>query len=303
MMTNYSANGVTIQGNFFLDKQPVPLEKTGNATICVFCHQGRESGLTLYNAKLAPGKTITGGFFNPHYLGTAAMLWGANAYEYTGNLYSVNVFHQTTGDANCTGCHMGEVSSDGLNGGHTWKPNVAACNTSNCHATIGKVAAKPGTSSPDVDHYRSTSDTRNYTGDPGGASLSIAESIQVLEKKLIAVLNAQGVYYDDLNYPYFFKTADPATHAGAGNPGGINNFTAWTPPLLKAAFNLSFIVKGLPSGGTSQVNVPNASAAVHNYLYAIQLLLDSYEDLTGSPLQGATRPAGTRPASAYGPGQ
>jgi hypothetical protein len=198
---------------------------------------------------------------------------------------------------------MGEVSSDGLNGGHTWKPNVAACNTSNCHATIGKVAAKPGTSSPDVDHYRSTSDTRNYTGDPGGASLSIAESIQVLEKKLIAVLNAQGVYYDDLNYPYFFKTADPATHAGAGNPGGINNFTAWTPPLLKAAFNLSFIVKGLPSGGTSQVNVPNASAAVHNYLYAIKLILDSYGDMTGSPLQGATRPAGTRPASAYGPGQ
>jgi hypothetical protein len=303
MMTNYSNYGVTIQGNFFLDKQPVPLEKTGNATICIFCHQGRESGLTLYKARLAPGATITGNFFNPHYLGTAAMLWGANAYEYPEKLYGVNVFHQTTGDANCTGCHMGEVSSDGLNGGHTWTPNVASCNISNCHATIGKVAAKPGTSSPDVEHYRSTSDTRNYTGDPGGASLSIAESIRVLQQKVIAQLNAQGVYYDDLNYPYFFKTADPATHTSAGNPGGVNNFTAWTPRLLKAAFNLSFAVKGLPAGATSQANVPNASAAVHNYLYTIQLLLDSYENLTGSPIAGATRPTGTRPATLYGPGQ
>ncbi len=306
MMTNYSANGVTIQGNYFLDKQPVPLEKTGNATICIFCHQGRESGLTLYYAKLAPGATIAGSFFNPHYLGTAAMLWGANAYEFPGKLYGVNAFHQTVGDANCTGCHMANVTDDNERGGHTWKPNVKSCNTSSCHsaATIGEVAVKTGsTAAPDVDNYRPTTDTNNYTGDPGGSSLSTARSIQALQSKLIAQLNARGVYYDDLNYPYFFKTADPATHTVSGNPNGINNFTEWTPALYKAAFNLSFVVKGLPSGATSQVKVPNASASMHNAKYAIQLLLDSYEHLTGSPLAGATRPAGTRPATIYGPGQ
>lgn len=304
MMTNYSSNGVTIQGNYFLDKQPVPLEKTGNSTICVFCHQGRESGLTFYKAKLAPGATITGNFFNPHYLGNAAMLWGANAYEFPGKLYGVNSFHQTAGDANCTGCHMANATDDNENGGHTWKPNVKSCNTSSCHATIGQIGVKAGsTATPDVDNYRDTSDTNNYTGDAGGTSLSIALSIQILEGKLIAALNASGVYYDDLNYPYFFKTADPATHTAAGNPNSVNNFTAWTPPLYKAAFNLSFIIKGLPTGATSQINVPNASAAVHNYKYAVELLLDSYENLTGSPLAGATRPAGTRPATIYGPGQ
>ena len=303
MMTNYSTAFVTIQGNVFLDRQPLQPEKTGNATVCIFCHQGRESGLTLYMTKLAAGKTIEGNFFNPHYLGTAAMLWGANAYEYEGKSYSVNVFHQTTGDANCTGCHMSASTADGLAGGHTWKPDVAGCNVSNCHGTIGKVPQKPGSSSPDLSLYRTTSDTNNYTGDAGGASLSIAASIQALEKKLISALNSKGVYYDDLNYPYFFKTADASTHTAAGNPGGVNNFTAWTPSLYKAAFNLSFIVKGLPSASTSQVNVPNASAAVHNHKYAIQLLLDAYENLTGAPLSGATRPSGTRPATVYGPGQ
>ena len=70
----------------FLDNQPIP-QNNANATICIFCHQGRESGFTLYRAKLAPGKNSAGSFFNPHYLGTAAMLWGANGYEFSGKSY------------------------------------------------------------------------------------------------------------------------------------------------------------------------------------------------------------------------
>ncbi len=293
MMTNYSANGLTIQGNFFLDKTPVPLDKTGNGTICIFCHQGRESGLTLYKARLAPGATIAGSnFFNPHYLGTGAMLWGVNGYEYADKSYSANSAHQS---ANCPTCHMANSTADNEIGGHTWRPNRASCNTSNCHAGLGEVAAKPGSVFPDVDNYRSAEDTHNYTGEPGGASLSIADSIRVLQQKIIALLLTQGIEYDDVNYPYFFQAGK--THVSD------NGFKAWTPAVYKAAFNLSFAVKGLPAEGTSQANVPNASAAVHDYKYIIQLLLDGYEDLTGAPLAGAFRPAGTRPATVYGPGQ
>lgn len=303
MITDYSTTSITIQGNVFLDNQPVDLDRTGNATICIFCHQGRESGLTLYATRLAPGKTITGNFFNPHYLGTGAMVWGANAYEYAGKLYSVNTAHQS---ANCIACHMHSPTTDNRNGGHTWAPNVAACNTADCHGgSLGPVSAKSGSVAPNVDTYRASSNTSNYTGEPGGETLSTAQSIQSLQGKLKALLAAQNppVYYDDVNYPYFFKTADSASHTAEGNPGGINNFTAWTPATLKAAFNLAFVVKGLPSIGESQAEVPNASAAVHNYKYCIQLLLDSYEDLNGASLAGATRPAGARPATAYGPGQ
>jgi len=296
MITNYSTSSITFSGNVFLDNTPVPLDKTGNGTICVFCHQGRESGLTLYATKLAPGKTITGSFFNPHYLGTAAMLWGVNAYEYTGKSYSANAAHQS---ANCPTCHMDNPTADNLNGGHTWWPNVATCNVCHGAANLGPIAADPasdhGPASPDVAIYRANFDTNNYTGDVNGASLSIADSIRVLQQKVIALFLANGIEYDDLNYPYFFKAGQPHTNANA--------FTAWTPSLYRAAFNLSFTVKGLPSAATSQANVPNNSAAVHDYKYIIQLLLDGIEDLSGAPLADAFRPAGTRPATVYGPGQ
>jgi hypothetical protein len=299
-ITQYSGE-IEIKGNVFLDNTPVPVDKAGDGIICIFCHQGRESGLTLYAARLAPGKEVAGrSFFNPHYLGTAAMLWGVNAYEYAGQSYSANAAHQ---EANCPTCHMANPTDDNRNGGHTWWPNVATCNTSGCHgsASLGAIAADPasenGPASPDVDNYRALFDTNNYTGDPGGASLSIANSIRVLEDKIINLLAAQGAFYDDLHYPYFFNTPDVSQHTNA------NAFTAWTPALYRAAFNLSYIIKGLPSGAESQIDAPNASAAVHDYKYIIQLLLDGYEDLTGAPLAGANRPAGTRPATVYGPGQ
>ncbi len=298
VITNYSTSSITFQGNVFLDNTPVPLDKTGNGTICVFCHQGRESGLTLYATKIAPGKTITGSFFNPHYLGTGAMLWGVNAYEYVGKSYSANTAHQ---GANCPTCHMANPTADNLNGGHTWWPNVATCNAVQCHgsANLGPIAANPtspnGPASPALENYRANFDTNNYTGDPGGETLPISQSIQSLQQKLIAIFLANGIEYDDLNYPYFFQAGLAHTNA--------NSFKAWTPPLYRAAFNLSFIVKGLPSGATSMANVPNNSAAVHDYKYCIQLLLDGIEDLTGAPLPGAVRPAGTRPATIYGPRQ
>src|SRR5512135_935953 len=101
------------------------------------------------------------------------MLWGANAYEYAGKTYSINAAHQS---ANCPTCHMSNATADNKNGGHTWAPNVASCNTSDCHGgSLGPVAAKTGAVSPNVDSYRASSDTNNYAGEPGGEALSIAQ--------------------------------------------------------------------------------------------------------------------------------
>ncbi|ACM20044.1 cytochrome c, 11 heme-binding sites [Geotalea daltonii FRC-32] len=297
-MTNYSTVNVKVFGNVFLDNQPIP-QNNANETICIFCHQGRESGFTLYRAKLAPGKSAAGSFFNPHYLGTAAMLWGANGYEFSGKSYSANVAHQ---QANCASCHMDNATEDNTIGGHSWNPNVASCNTSSCHGGgVGPaVAAKPGTAAPEVNAYRAAFDTSDYDG--SGALEPIAVEIKGLQDKLIALLAANGIFYTDLKYPYFF--ADPAF---------TTNYTAWNTATggttaFKAAFNLQFIIKGLPSAATSQTAVPNASAAVHNYKYIIQLLRDSYEEYNAvAAAKGATlsgvRPAGTRPATVYGPGQ
>jgi hypothetical protein len=304
VMTSYSASYLTIKGKFFLDGQILPTATTlGNSAICIFCHQGRESGLSLFKAKLAPGATIAGNFFNSHYLGTAAMLWGHNGYEFAGQSYGVNFAHQ---GANCVTCHMNNPTPDSLAGGHTWERNVATCNV--CHtAVFGPIPAVPGTVTPDLSTYRDNFDTANYSGDANGTTQGIADAIRSLQQKLIILLAAQPtpLFYNDLKYPYFFADAAFTT-----------NFTAWTPTTYKAAFNLSFVIKGLPSDVTSQANVPNGSAATHNHKYNIELLQDSIANLipgatltanvwsgTGGVIDGAFRPIGSRPAVVYGVGQ
>jgi hypothetical protein len=319
VMTKYSG-AKTFSGNVFLDTQPVPdAALNDNGVICLFCHQGRESGYTLYWTKLATGTNITGNFFNPHYLGTAAMLWGANAYEYGNKSYGFNQAHQ---GAMCPTCHMDNPTADNQTAGHTWNPNVANCNTSDCHGApgMGTVPAESGTAAPNVAVYRSNFDMINYTGDANGSTQPIAAAIQSLQNKILAVLASQGVYYDDTVYPYFFSVPITVSNGTPNNHSTANAYKNWTPAQYKAAFNISYVIKGLPSAGPSANNtyvingaglkvpdtsatlVPNSSAAVHDFRYLIQLLLDSYQDLTGSLPAGATRPPLiTRQATNYDP--
>ncbi len=273
-------------GNVFLDNTPVP-GTTGNATICVFCHQGRESGFTLFKSKLFSDATTTNqSFFNPHYLGTGAMLWARNGYEFsqvtgtpfnspstTSMHYGMVTQHQ---QKNCTGCHMAPPVStaDGTVGGHTWKivsdndlfVNNATCNTSACHS--GQV---PSTNAGgEFDNFRDTAIDPSHDYDGNLLIEGIPVEVMGLENQVIALLSLYNIEYDDTAYPYFFKKGLAHTNANA--------FKAWNLATFKAAFNLSFVIKGLPSGPT-QINEPNPSAATHNYRYNIQLLHDSYENL------------------------
>jgi hypothetical protein len=292
VMTNYNSGGLTFSGNVFLDNTPVPAE-TGNATICVYCHQGRESGYTLFQRRLKTGATTTGSFLNEHYLGTGAMLWGKNAYEYGGKSYGAVTAHQ---QANCTTCHMTQSGRDDL-GGHSWKiaaaddtVNNTSCNTASCHS--GRV---PATKTA-LENFRDTSfdPTNDYDGN--GTADGIPVEISNLCIQLKDLLAANGVFYSDLNYPYFLSDAALTL-----------SFSAWTPSLLKAAFNLQFVIKGLPSAAVTQVGLPNPSAAVHNYRYNIQILRDSYDNLWAILPAGQldrsaqARPTGNRLATNYNP--
>lgn len=302
VMTRYSspvrAAGVTIgslkfSGNVFLDNTPVPAS-AGNETICIFCHQGRESGFTLFKLRLAADSTLTGAFLNEHYLGTGGMLWGRNAYEYGAKQYGEVAAHQ---QANCDACHMSQSGRNDL-GGHSWRifakvdgaVNNTSCNASSCHG--GRVPATKAA----LDTFRDSvfDPTNDYDGD--GTVEGIPEEIRDLTIQLRDLLQANGIFYSDLRYPYFFSNAVLTT-----------SFTAWTLPTLKAAFNLQYVIKGLPSAATSQVGQPNPSAAAHNYRYNIQILRDSYDDLqkngaAGQPDRSAQpRPAGTRAATNYDP--
>jgi hypothetical protein len=280
-------------GNVFLDNTPVP-SATGNATICVFCHQGRESGFTLFKLRLFTDNRLAGSFLNEHYLGTGGMLWGRNAYEYGGKQYGEVAPHQ---QANCITCHMTDSGRNDL-GGHSWRiftltdgvVNNKSCNTSSCHN--GRV---PGTKAG-LDNFRDTVFDPANDYDGNGKIEGIPVEIQNLAIQLRDLLQANGIFYSDLAYPYFFTDATFKT-----------SFTAWTLPTLKAAFNLQYVIKGLPSQVTSQVGQPNPSAATHNFRYNIQLLRDSYDDLQAKGISkqpdrsSQQRPAGTRPATNYDP--
>ncbi len=295
----YSATNVgrvgSFSGNVFLDNTSVP-SATGNATICVFCHQGRESGLTLFKIRLAADNTLAGSFLNEHYLGTGAMLWARNAFEYGGKLYGQNTAHQAT---NCIGCHMPENPSgrDDI-GGHSWRifseadnvVNNTSCNVAACHN--GRV---PGTRAGLFSFRDSVFDPANdYDGN--GVVEGIPEEIEGLETLLISLLDNNGITYSDTTYPYFFIK------------GTASSFSAWTLPTLKAAYNIQYVIKGLPSSPVSQIGQPNPSAATHNFRYNIELLVDSYTDLYSNtvnpnpalPLPTALfRPVGTRAATNY----
>jgi hypothetical protein len=263
--------------NKFLDGTDIP-SGVGTGIICLFCHQGRESGLTVYlNMKnrgtdpytADPNKSIGSfSFQNPHYLEGGAILWSKNAWEYffggVPQTYTTgNSSHQ---QKNCAGCHMSEASADNAEGGHTWKPRLEVC--TQCHDPITS--------------FLNVSASADYDGD--GVVKTTYEEIGTLTREgvgtrgtgllgqVVAAFKAKGIYYNPDSNPYFF------TSTGA-------NFQAWTPNTLSAAFNLGYTYKA------------KNALYVHNTKYAVQILQDSLKALGVTPT--GVRPSGNRNATDY----
>ena len=100
----------------------------GNSNLCANCHQSRrgEPGLTH------PGEetfTITSTHWGPHHGAQANVVAGVGFAEIEGSVaYPEAGSSVHLAQASCVGCHMGEY---GTGGGHSWKPNLTACN--DCH--------------------------------------------------------------------------------------------------------------------------------------------------------------------------
>ena len=218
--------------NKFMDGTAIP-SGVGNNAICLFCHQGRESGYTIYaNLKSKgldpytdPNKvtTTTFNFQNPHYLDGGAIVWSKNAFEYltvsgtpTPNKYNSGISkHQ---EKNCAGCHMPEESPNGFEGGHTWRPTIEVCKE--CHTTATT--------------FFDIKAAADYNGN--GKVETAFEEIGTINPdsglfgQVKAALEAKGVYYNPDSYPYFFTAT-----------GGT--FNRWSSNTLSAAFNLSYAYK------------------------------------------------------------
>lgn len=221
-----------------------------DSNLCILCHQGRSSTPTLNRALGnkdldTPDPSIR--FSNIHYFAAGATIFGADvqgAYMYNGKEYvGQNMHASDDGKMNkCQDCH--DV--------HALEAKVETCQT--CHDTADPAAIRES----DVD----------YDGD-GDVTEGIKGEIDTLTEALYAEIQkyaeAHGgaITYNSHAYPYFF---------GADGKG----YAAWTPRLLKAAFNYQYVQK-------------DPGAYTHNPKFVIQFLIDSIEDLGGN-VSAYTRP-------------
>ena len=224
------------------------IEAAGSSSnLCATCHSGREAKASV-DAAIAADEL---GFKNVHYLPAAATLNGADAqvgYEYDGKTYAAKWTH--AGGTECISCHAPKGTK------HTFDvhDNKAACK--GCHG------------SDDIDSFRLTH-AADYDGD--AAAEGLKGEIETLTEKLLAQIVASAdaaaapISYDAHAYPYWF-----------GADG--KKYAAWTPALMKAAFNY-------------QLSRKEPGAWAHNFAYIAQLLYDSIEDLGGATATaGLTRP-------------
>ena len=237
-----------------------------DANLCIECHQGRESTVTVNNylsGKPADTADPKISFKNVHYFAAGATLFGTQAqgaYQYTGQTYvGYNSQHPLN---KCTDCH--DV--------HALNVKIDACK--GCHTNVASV--------DDLQKIRATTDTTDWNGN-GDTTEGVYKEIDTFRTDLYAAIqdyakNKAGtpIVYDAASYPYFFVAGPdgkPLPDA-KGNPTGYN---AWTPRLLEAAYNYQYSIK-------------DPGAFAHNPMYVMQFLYDSIKDV-GGDVSKLTRPA------------
>jgi hypothetical protein len=233
------------------------------SNLCLLCHQGRSS-TSIVNKSLVDKEPNTPdpGIRpqNIHYFAAGATLFGdevQGAYQFEGQDYlGFNSSHPLN---KCKDCH--DV--------HALEVKIQSC--TGCHS---------GSSDPqDPRTYRL--DRTDYDGD-GDTNEGISAEIDAFAERLYAAMQAYAVkigtpiLYDSHRYPYFFVDADGDGVADTGEKGPVS-YNAWTPTLVKAAYNYQLYQK-------------DPGAFTHNPKYVLQFLYDSIVAL-GGDVSGFTRPA------------
>ncbi|MGM0575390.1 MAG: Ig-like domain-containing protein [Myxococcota bacterium] len=230
--------------------------------MCSTCHSGRESKATVDEAIAADDL----GFKNIHYLPAAATKAGADAgvgYEYDGKTYAGPWTGHPGGDE-CASCHVPVGTQHSFDVADAFEDSC-----SGCHGNADSVEDIRIGSADD------------YDGD-GDSDEPLADEIAALtdavlgEMQAVASANGTPICYDGHSYPYFFIDTDDSGVCEEGEANFGNQYDAWTPDLMRAAFNFQFAKK-------------EPGAWAHNFDYMAQLLIDTVEDL-GGDVSAFTRP-------------
>ena len=230
------------------------------ANMCLNCHQGRESTVSV-NQRIGDlgddevSENLR--FVNIHYFAAGSTLFGTEvkgAYEFEGQEYTGRNLH-VPGFDTCAECHSI----------HELTVVVEECG--DCHEGVE--------TAEDLRTIR-TSET-DYDGD-GDVEEGAFGEVDTMRQALLAAIQAYAVntagtaiIYNPNQYPYWFGDLD-----GNGEINGEEgNFPAWTPNLLRAAYNYQDTEK-------------EPGAYAHNTSYTLQILYDSLVAVDGDTT-GMTR--------------
>jgi len=231
------------------------VDHLGAEARCMTCHQGAESKSSVDKAivNMAADKVEPKlGFINVHYRAAGATLYGTMAkvaYEYDGKTYAGRYEHRAPYNR-CITCH--DL--------HTVAIKVADCRA--CHKEVTDKRSL---------HLIRTSKV-DYDGN-GNINEGVAQEVDHLRGRLLAAIMdyaktvaGKPIVYDEKTYPYFFVDSNGNGAADKTETRVPNKYNAWTPRLLKAAYNYQFVTK-------------DPGAYAHNPVYVLQILYDSLADL------------------------
>jgi hypothetical protein len=231
-----------------------------DANLCITCHQGRESTTSVNNylgSKEDDTVDPSISFKNIHYLAAGATVFGseaAGAYQYTDKEYAGLNPHPIN---KCTDCH--DV--------HKLEPKMETC--AGCH---GEKPAEEIRMPETVDYDGDGDTTEGVAGEVETLVAALYTEIQ----KYAETVSGTPILYDTNAYPYFFIDADKNGEADVDGEGAALRYNAFTPRLMRAAYNFQYSQK-------------DPGAFVHNSKYVVQFLIDSIDDLGGS-VSAFTRP-------------
>jgi len=232
--------------------------------ICLQCHQGRESGLSVSSRISSAGVgddevSEALRFLNPHYFATGASLFGTEAqgaYEFEGMEYN-GYFEHTRRFNECSDCHMPHAAT------------IRFEQCIDCHEEVETL--------DDVALIRAHPDDKDrvdYDGD-GDMDEPIAMELVTMEEVLFTLIqdyatNTIGmpIAYDANAYPYYFNDLNGDGVADPDEANYGNGYASWTPTLLRAVYNYQFVTKG-------------AGGYAHNPDYLIQVLYDTIASVGG----------------------
>lgn len=243
--------------------------------LCGTCHSGLASGSRVDSTAsgyadddLVPDAS----FITPHYFYSAATWLGGEAqggYEYSDQTY-VGRFNHANGVQTCTQCHDPHSTRINKN-----PANLDANLCGACHSNVTEFADYRDIYVEGVD-YDADGTVEGVFHEIEGLRNMLMQSMQdYSESKL-----GSGIGYAD-NFPYLFVDTNQDGTLSEDEAVSANAFKAFTPRLMRAAFNYQFSLKE-PAG------------YVHNGDYVLQLLHDSIMDIStaaGNPVAGLTRPS------------